>query len=84
MFGILGTFVSLGAVALRTMLDSSVLSSADLDEIGLPVLAVVPRSKAVAATHRATGKSGRKRATQVPAISPIPGMKAIPPASGQT
>jgi hypothetical protein len=85
MFGVLGLLVTMGAVALRTLLDSSILSSADLDEIGLPVLAVVPRSKGAAVVPRMNGARGRGWAGgDTTAIAPVPGMKAIPPPSGSS
>jgi hypothetical protein len=42
MFGVLGTLVSLCAVALVSALDRSILSIADLEHLGPPVVAVVP------------------------------------------
>lgn len=45
LFGVLGLLVSIGAVALTSVLDRSVHSAADLEPLGVPVLAVVPRDR---------------------------------------
>jgi uncharacterized protein involved in exopolysaccharide biosynthesis len=44
-FGALGVMMSLVAVAVATLLERSILSAADLERLGAPVRAVVPRAK---------------------------------------
>ncbi len=52
LFGVLGTLVSLGAVALASALDRSILSVADLEHLGPPVVAVVPRARDMKVARR--------------------------------
>jgi hypothetical protein len=52
LFGVLGTLVSLGAVAIACAIDRSIRSIADLEFLGPPVVAVVPRSKGMKVDHR--------------------------------
>ena len=60
MYGILGALVSIAAVAFGCVLNRSILSVSDLDEIGAPVLAVVPRTHEPRA-KRKTGSARRKK-----------------------
>lgn len=47
LYGVLGLLVSLGAVALASVLDRSIHSAADLERLGVTVRAVVPKSKSI-------------------------------------
>ena len=47
MFAVIGGILTLGAVALLTVFDRSVHTAEDLEEVGLAVAAIVPRSKRV-------------------------------------
>lgn len=62
LFGLLGLMASLGALAIVTLLDRSIQSTADLERLGAPVRAVVPHTRHVRATAQVTNVStSRKR-----------------------
>ena len=47
LFGMLGLFISIAAVCAVSLLDRSIHSAADLDVLGAPVRAVVPRERSI-------------------------------------
>jgi hypothetical protein len=63
LFGALGVFFSLALVALATVIDRSVLWAGDLDRLGAPVRAVVPRVQGMSVEQQRSEVSVSKGST---------------------